>query len=95
MGFAVSRTGSKGRYGYGTEYKLTVSPYMVGYAYDFNWFAELQKEKGNHEAGLNLERADKIRKKGRFSRDAEERSQEVLRDKLAKEAWDNFVGLKE
>jgi cell division control protein 6 len=95
MGFAVSRTGSRGRYGYGTEYKLNVSPYMVGYAYDFDWFVELQSEKRDHENRLRKERYEKIRSKGGHSRSAYEQAEKMLSDKRAEEVWDSFVGLKE
>ncbi|MGI0049565.1 MAG: Cdc6/Cdc18 family protein, partial [Nitrososphaera sp.] len=37
-GFAVSQTSSKGRHGYGTQYRLTVSPEIVGRAISKEWW---------------------------------------------------------
>lgn len=95
MGLAVSRTGSKGRYGYGTEYKLTVPPHMVGYKYDFDWWVELQKEKEEHELDLRKRRYEKFRNRGIDSSFNYQQAEKLLQDEGAKEAWDNFVGLKE
>lgn len=44
-GLVVSRAYSRGRNGYGKEYKLKVSPDLVGPALDKNWFDSLVKKK--------------------------------------------------
>jgi len=49
----------------------------------------------SHEAELDLKKSDRIRKKRGYSVAAEERSIEVLRNKLANDKWDDFVGLEE
>jgi archaeal cell division control protein 6 len=92
MGLAVSRTGSKGRYGYGTEYKLTVPPHMVGYRFDREWWLGLQKEKQKHELYSRNNKYDKLR--DRYRKHAFDIEQ-AWNIEGAKEVWDNFVGLKE
>jgi cell division control protein 6 len=44
-GLVVSRAYSRGRNGYGKEYKLTVSPDLVGPAVDQEYFDSLVKDK--------------------------------------------------
>ena len=44
-GLVVSRAYSRGRNGYGKEYKLTVSPDLVGPAVDQDYFDSLVKDK--------------------------------------------------
>jgi len=49
-GIATSQTGSKGRHGYGTQYKLLISPEMIGKACFDEWWKSVVKQKIEHEA---------------------------------------------
>lgn len=48
-GLVVSQTGSKGRHGYGTQYKLVVSPEMVGHLISSEWWEGMVKTKEEHD----------------------------------------------
>jgi cell division control protein 6 len=58
-GLLVSQTASKGRHGYGTQYRLTVPLEMVGSACFADWWKGLVQRKKEHEkakADLRLSR---------------------------------------
>jgi len=44
-GLVVSRTLSRGRYGYGTEYRLVMSPELVGPQIDMKWWSSIEQVK--------------------------------------------------
>lgn len=48
-GITVSQTSSKGRHGYGTQFKLTIPPEMVGKACFPEWWENLAMQKTEHE----------------------------------------------
>ena len=48
-GLVVSRTLSRGRHGYGTEYKLKVSPYMIGPFVGKKWWESVDDTKEREE----------------------------------------------
>ncbi len=52
-----SRTISKGRGGYGTEYKLKISPDMVGPQVNEKWWNELVSNKKAHEADVKYRKS--------------------------------------
>lgn len=58
-GLVTSRTLSRGRYGYGTEYKLKLSPEMVGPVIGKEWWENLIKMKENQEKMKELEKSIK------------------------------------
>jgi archaeal cell division control protein 6 len=45
MGLVVSHTSSKGRHDYGTQYKLAVSPEIVGNGWFPSWWMETVRKK--------------------------------------------------
>lgn len=84
-GLVVSQTSSKGRHGYGTQYKLVVSPEMVGKAAFPEWWNGVVKAKLEHDYG---ERSKSPRRKsGPFS--------DLLKtmDENNKLAWAKYLGL--
>jgi len=48
-GILTSQTGSKGRHGYGTQFKLLVSPEQVGESCFGEWWDDIVKQKTEHE----------------------------------------------
>lgn len=81
-GLVISQTSSHGRHGYGTQYKLGVSPGMVGKAVDSEWWDGLVKQKLEHESSTELSNA--LATRSPFSRN--------LR-RIAQRNWDQYVGL--
>jgi archaeal cell division control protein 6 len=49
MGLVISHTGSKGRHGYGTQYKLVVPPEAIGKVCFPDWWSELVQKKMQHD----------------------------------------------
>lgn len=68
-GLAVSQTSSKGRLGYGTQYRLTISPEIVGRAVSKEWWDSVVASKkvadGLEELGKSLQGMS--RRRSRFS----------------------------
>lgn len=89
VGLAVSRAGSKGRHGYGRQYRLAVPPEAVGTAAFAEWWKILVEQKRKHEdeAGNYAAYADDLnRPKG-------ERAFYRGCVQSAGEEWKEFVGL--
>ncbi len=61
-GLVVSQTGSKGRHGYGTQYKLVVSPDMVGKTAFADWWNSLVMAKIKHDQNVEDEKSMKPKK---------------------------------
>jgi len=88
-GLALSQTSSKGRHGYGTQYKLTVSPEIIGQSCFSEWWADLVKRKTKHEADLRSSESWKpLMKKGQFGFTLSKQLEESV-----KRDWDSYVGL--
>ena len=51
-GLAVSQTSSHGRHGYGTQYKLAISPDVIGMAAFPDWWKDIVKTKVKHDYAL-------------------------------------------
>jgi cell division control protein 6 len=87
-GIARSNTMSKGRHGYGTEFKLTVPPEIVGKSCSTEWWDAVVSHKKNHQLlgrWGNLRNATKRRShSGSLSDDPLSRMEE--------EDWDDYVG---
>ncbi len=70
-GLVISRTLSRGRYGYGTEYKLKLSPEMVGPVIGKEWWENQIKIKENEdrmkEIDKSLKELSSVRGRRRFS----------------------------
>lgn len=92
-GLVVSHTSSKGRQGYGTQYKLTVSPEMAGkVCFPERWkkLVEIKREHDLEEQQRKMEKAsskDSIFGKPMYT------GMRALLDQKTKDDWDNFVGL--
>ena len=88
-GLALSQTSSKGRHGYGTQYKLTISPEIIGQSCFSEWWTDLVKLKTKHEAALRSSESRKLlMKKGQFGFTLSKQLEESV-----KQDWDRYVGL--
>jgi archaeal cell division control protein 6 len=88
-GLVVSQTSSKGRRGYGTQYKLVVSPEMVGPVISREWWEDIVKTKREHESEpLGGMRFDNLGSTGMGFENLEK-----MLNKAKKGKWDDFVGL--
>jgi len=84
-GLVVSQTSSKGRHGYGSQYKLVVSPEMVGLVISKEWWDGIVKEKREHESSESFGNFGS-QKKGGFD------NLEKMINKVKQDKWKNFVG---
>lgn len=86
-GLVISQTSSKGRHGYGTQYKLVISPEMVGKAISEKWWNGLVAAKLNHEAAVqskDLRLGSKSRHFGNLMK---------IMDQNSENAWKKYVNL--
>ncbi|MGB9003974.1 MAG: hypothetical protein WCC52_09240 [Nitrosotalea sp.] len=86
----MSQTSSKGRHGYGTQYKLVASPEMVGPIIGKEWWEDLVKTKHEHESEEPL---DGMGFGGFGSRGKRVDNLEKMLNKIKQDKWDNFVGM--
>lgn len=89
FGIAESHTSSRGRHGYGTEYKLSISPEIAGKACSEEWWNGLVKSKTNFKAQ---------QRQSQFWKPSGDKKAAKLYasfDDAWKIAWKNYVGLKE
>ena len=88
-GIAMSQTASSGRHGYGTQYRLTVSPESIGMAVDPKWWESLMARKAEFKADNSMHGL-----LGNFGRKnyglaaLQKRNEEMRRDN-----WRKFSGL--
>lgn len=83
-GIAVSQTISKGRQGYGSQFKLAVDPELIGNSCFPDWWAGIAKAKQNHETSLKTQDFLSFRKRrSNFSK---------LLATRQKDDWKNYVG---
>jgi cell division control protein 6 len=89
LGLAASQVGSKGRQGYGLEYRLAVPPEVVGAACFPAWWGELLRKKRRHEEDLEA-----CRERSQ-DKEVHEYGRRGAPEALAheKEKWIEFVGL--
>jgi cell division control protein 6 len=94
MGLVISHTSSKGRYGYGTQYKLVVPPEAIGKVCFPDWWSDLVQRNIQHDQDLATR--SKLRnyftpfdnKKGSLS------SLLTSTNNDEENSWNEFVGLK-
>jgi len=85
----MSQTASSGRHGYGTQYRLTVSPESIGMAVDPKWWESLMARKAEFKADNSMHGL-----LGNFGRKnyglaaLQKRNEEMRRDN-----WRKFSGL--
>ena len=86
-GLVVSQTSSKGRHGYGSQYKLVVSPEIVGRTVSEEWWNGIVKAKLEHVAAV----AHKKTRLGQGSKHMSNllRTMEVNNEMI----WKRYVGL--
>ena len=91
MGFVISHTSSKGRKGYGTQYKLVVPPEAIGKVCFPDWWSDVVQRKIQHDKNASSIFNSKnyhsplfINKKGLSG----------LIDSMNEDSWNEFVGLK-
>ena len=91
MGLVISHTSSKGRHGYGTQYKLVVPPEAIGKVCFPDWWGDLVQKKIQHDRSASSIFNSKnyhsplfINKKGLSG----------LIDSMNEDSWNEFVGLK-
>ncbi|MDQ3903004.1 MAG: AAA family ATPase [Thermoproteota archaeon] len=98
MGLVVSQTSSKGRHGYGTQYKLMVPPEAIGKVCFPDWWNSIVQRKKEHEANQELSSvfiaAPSTATKKRFSSSSRPHSefQGEFFNNLNNDSWKDFVG---
>jgi archaeal cell division control protein 6 len=98
MGLVISHTSSKGRHGYGTEYKLIVPPELIGNICFPDSWTKLEQRKREHDAKQNLDNAFTSDQRGGSRRKNSSTlfSGNYLQYKIRamkEEEWKRFVGL--
>lgn len=92
-GLAVSLTSSRGRRGYRTQYKLTVSPEMAGKTCFPERWKKLVEIKKKHESEEQLRKIQKISERDSVFGKPMFPGLRAMLDQKTKGDWDNFVGL--
>ncbi|MDQ3835793.1 MAG: AAA family ATPase [Thermoproteota archaeon] len=99
MGLVASHTSSKGRYGYGTEYKLLVPPETIGSACASpEWWDEIVQKKSEHEKDENqtpifAPRSTTNRKKSVHGSSITNMFDDFFASTMS-DSWEKFVGPK-
>lgn len=85
-GLLVSQESSRGRHGYGKQYKLKISPMMAGRLTSPGWWRELIKIKD-----LHIDRINSMKKE--FANSAKERAEIEKNQTLERmdDSWNNYV----
>lgn len=86
-GLVVSQTGSKGRHGYGTQYKLVVSPDMVGKTAFADWWNNLVEAKIKHDQNVEYQKSRKPKKSSHVY------NMYKTLELQTQKNWQKFVGL--
>lgn len=92
-GLAVSLTSSKGRHGYGTQYKLTVSPEMAGKICFPERWKKLVEIKTEHDSEEQQRKIQKISERDSIFGKPMFPGLRAVLDQKTKDDWDDFVGL--
>lgn len=86
-GLVLSHTSSKGRHGYGTQYKLTVSPVMVGRICFPEWWKNIEEKKKQHEKDMEEKKMFKQRRKNSLFPNLHN-----MLDSMKDEEWRDYLG---
>ena len=89
MGLVISHTSSKGRHGYGTQYKLVVPPEAIGKVCFPDWWSEVVQRKIQHDKSVSSifnprSHSTLLNKKNGIS---------DLLNSINEDNWNEFVGL--
>jgi archaeal cell division control protein 6 len=92
MGLVISHTSSKGRHGYGTQYKLVVPPEAIGKICFPDWWSNLVQIKIQHDKELSIKSnlrnfSTLFNKKGSLSSLLDSTNDDD------ENSWNEFVGL--
>jgi archaeal cell division control protein 6 len=93
MGLVVSHTSSKGRHGYGTQYRLVSPPEVVGKVCFPDWWIETVRKKKQHETDEEL--GSLFAPKQRSTNSSDRRNNSSLGSILSslnEGSWREFVG---
>lgn len=85
-GLLVSQESSRGRHGYGKQYKLTISPIVVGKKINASWWIGLIKAKEMHDDLMN--QIEKSQAKSEGQRNKIEQKQATEKKE---QHWNNYV----
>jgi cell division control protein 6 len=91
MGLVTSHTSSKGRKGYGTEYKLVVAPDVIGKVCFPDWWSDLVQRKIQHDKSISSMFNSKNYHSTLFNN---KKGLSGLINSMNEDSWNKFVGLK-
>src|SRR5215216_4681549 len=91
MGLVTSHTGSKGRKGYGTQYKLVVPPEAIGKVCFPDWWSDLIQRKIQHNKSVSSLFNSKNYHSTLFNN---KKGLSGLINSMNEDSWNEFVGLK-
>jgi archaeal cell division control protein 6 len=90
MGLVTSHTSSKGRYGYGTQFKLVVPPEVIGKVCFPDWWSDLVQRKIQHDKSLSSVFNSKNYHSTLFNN---KKGLSGLINSMNEDSWNEFVGL--
>jgi archaeal cell division control protein 6 len=90
MGLVISHTSSKGRHGYGTQYKLVVPPESIGKVCFSDWWSVLVQRKILHDNSVSSMFNSKNYHSTLFNN---KKGLSGLMDSMNENSWNQFVGL--
>jgi cell division control protein 6 len=91
MGLVTSHTSSKGRKGYGTQYKLVVPPDVIGKVCFPDWWSDLVQRKIQHDKSISSMFNSKNYHSTLFNN---KKGLSGLINSMNEDSWNKFVGLK-
>jgi cell division control protein 6 len=90
MGLVTSHTSSKGRHGYGTQFKLVVPPEAIGKVCFADWWSDLVQRKIQHDKGVSSMFNSKNYHSTLFN---DKKGLSGLINSMNEDGWNEFVGL--
>jgi archaeal cell division control protein 6 len=91
MGLVTSHTSSKGRKGYGTQFKLVVPPDVIGKVCFPDWWSDLVQRKIQHDKSISSMFNSKNYHSTLFNN---KKGLSGLINSMNEDSWNKFVGLK-
>jgi archaeal cell division control protein 6 len=90
MGLVISHTSSKGRHGYGTQYKLVVPPEAIGKVCFPDWWTDLVQRKIQHDKSVSSMFNSKNYHSTLFNN---KNDISGLINSMNEDSWNEFIGL--